>query len=54
MPGGIFSPAIDDGFYAQIGSLKAGAHTLHIHAENPSAAFVLDVTYNLSIKHVGK
>jgi hypothetical protein len=50
VPGGIFSPAIDDGYYAQIESLKPGAHTLHIHAENPSAGFVLDVTYNLSVK----
>jgi hypothetical protein len=49
-PGGVFSPAIDDGYYAQIDGLKAGPHTLHVHAENPSAGFVLDVTYNLTVK----
>jgi hypothetical protein len=49
VPVGIFSPAIDDGVYAHIGALKAGAHTLHIHAENPSAGFVLEVTYNLNV-----
>jgi hypothetical protein len=50
-PGGIFSPAIDDGYYAQIESLKPGVHTLHVHAENPSAQFLLDVTYNLTVVH---
>ena len=49
VPTGIFSPAIDDGVYAHIGALKAGPHTLHIHAENPSAGFVLEVTYNLNV-----
>ncbi len=52
VPAGIFSPAIDDGVYAHIGALKAGAHTLHIHAENPSAGFVLEVTYNLNVTSV--
>lgn len=49
VPAGIISPAIDDGVYAHIGALKAGVHTLHIHAENPSAGFVLEVTYNLDV-----
>ena len=48
VPAGVLSPVIDDGVYAHIGSLKAGMHTLHIHAENPSAGFVLEVTYNLN------
>lgn len=48
-PAGIFSPAIDDGFYVQLKPLKVGAHTLHIHAENVSAGFTLDVTYNLMV-----
>lgn len=51
-PAGVFSPAIDDGVYAHIGALKAGMHTLHIHAENPSAGFVLEVTYNLNVTAV--
>ena len=49
VPAGILSPAIADGVYAHIGALKAGVHTLHIHAENPSAGFVLEVTYNLDV-----
>jgi hypothetical protein len=49
VPAGVYSPAIDDGVYAHIGALKAGPHTLHIHAENPSAGFVLEITYNLNV-----
>jgi hypothetical protein len=49
VPTGIYSPAVDDGFYVRLEALKAGNHTLHIHAENPSAGFVLDVTYNLNV-----
>lgn len=52
VPTGILSPVIDDGVYAYIGSLKPGSHTLHIHAENPSAGFILEVIYNLNVKHV--
>ena len=52
VPAGVYSPAIDDGIYAHIGNLKAGPHTLHIHAENPSAGFVLEVTYNLNVARV--
>lgn len=52
VPAGVLSPVIDDGVYAHLGSLKAGSHTLHIHAENPSAGFVLEVTYNLTVTHV--
>ena len=52
VPAGVLSPVIDDGVYAHIGSLKAGMHTLHIHAENPSAGFVLEVTYNLNVTRV--
>jgi hypothetical protein len=49
---GVFSPAIDDGAYVHLRSLKPGAHVVHIHAENPFAGFALDVTYNLSVTHV--
>ena len=52
VPAGVFSPAIDDGVYAHIGTLRAGPHTLHIHAENPSAGFVLELTYNLNVTKV--
>jgi hypothetical protein len=46
---GIYSPAIDDGFYVRLKPLAVGSHTLQIHAEQPDAGFVLDVTYNLNV-----
>jgi hypothetical protein len=49
VPAGIYSPAVDDGFYVGLEPLKLGDHVLHIYAENPGAGFVLDVTYNLNI-----
>jgi hypothetical protein len=49
VPAGIYSPSADDGFYATLPPLDAGIHTLHIHAENPDQAFVIDVTYNLNV-----
>ena len=52
VPAGVLSPAIDDGVYVHFRALKPGAHIVHIHAENPSVGFVLDVTYNLSVTHV--
>ena len=52
VPGGVYSPSIDDGVYVHLGALKPGAHVVHIHAENASAAFFLDVTYMLTVEHV--
>jgi hypothetical protein len=52
VPAGIYSPAVDDGFYVRLKSLPVGDHTLHFHAENPSAGFSLDVTYNLTVVSV--
>jgi hypothetical protein len=49
VPAGIYSPAVDDGFYVRLNPLTVGSHTLHIHAENPSTSFVTDVTYNLTV-----
>jgi hypothetical protein len=46
---GIYSPAVDDGYYVQLKPLEVGNHTLHMHAENPSASFSLDVTYSLTV-----
>ena len=46
---GIYSPAVDDGYYVKLNPLAVGSHTLHIHAEQPSAGLVLDVTYNLNV-----
>jgi hypothetical protein len=49
VPAGIYSPAVDDGIYVLLKPLPLGHHTLHFHAENPSAGFSLDVTYNLTV-----
>ena len=49
MPAGIYSPVVDDGYYAFLGPLKEGSHVLRVHAEIPGISFVLDVTYNLTV-----
>jgi hypothetical protein len=49
VPAGIYSPAVDDGFYVRLNPLTVGNHTLHIHAENPSTGLVVDITYNLTV-----
>jgi hypothetical protein len=49
VPAGIYSPAVDEGFYLRLRPLEVGRHTLRIHAENPSAGFTLDVTYDLTV-----
>lgn len=54
VPAGIFSPAVDDGLYVTLDPLRAGSHTLHIHAENPSQGFELDVTYTLNVIAVSR
>ena len=46
---GVYSPAVDDGYYAHINPLHVGSHTLHIHAESLPTGFVLDVTYHLNV-----
>ncbi len=49
MPGGVYSPTVDEGYYVRLNPLSAGAHTLHFHAENPGWGFLTDVTYNLTV-----
>lgn len=49
LPAGVYSPAVDEGFYVGLDPLEVGNHTLHIHAEQPSNNFILDVTYNLTV-----
>lgn len=50
VPAGVFSPAVDDGFYVLLGPLTIGSHTLHIHGKIPgSQGFVVDVTYKLKV-----
>jgi hypothetical protein len=47
VPAGIYSPAVDDGFYVLLERLPEGSHTLHFHAE--SGSFTQDITYNLTV-----
>jgi hypothetical protein len=54
LPAGIYSPAVDDGYYVRLNPLKVGEHQVIIHAENTSAGFVVDVTYNLTVVPVAK
>jgi hypothetical protein len=49
VPGGIYSPAVDDGFYVLLNPLSIGKHALHFHAENSSLGITEDVTYNLTV-----
>ncbi len=49
VPAGVYSPAVDDGFYVMLNPLTIGPHILHIHGEIPDIGFFLDVTYNLNI-----
>jgi hypothetical protein len=52
VPAGIYSPAVDDGFYVLLDKLpaRARAYTLHFHAENPNDPLhPQDVTYNLTV-----
>jgi hypothetical protein len=50
---GIYSPAVDEGFYVLLDPLSVGPpHTLHFHAENPSQAVFEDITYILNVMPV--
>jgi hypothetical protein len=46
---GIYSPAVDDGFYVLLNPLSVGSHALHFHAERPAGTIVQDVTYHLTV-----
>jgi hypothetical protein len=47
LPVGVYSPGVDDGYYAVVDRLRAGAHVLHIHGEQPGST--QDVVYNLNV-----
>ncbi len=49
VPAGIYSPAVDDGYYAAIEPLKRGDHTIYFHAEIPASQTIEDVTYHLTV-----
>jgi hypothetical protein len=48
VPGGVYSPSVDEGFYVQLKPLAAGTHTVHIQASGPGG-FSQDVTYDLTV-----
>ena len=52
-PTGVFSPAVDEGYYVRLKPLSEGDHTLHIEAES-AGGFAVDVTYNLTVVPVLK
>lgn len=47
---GVSCGTVDDGYYLMLAPLSAGAHAVHFHGEFPSSGFVLDVTYNLTVR----
>ena len=48
VPAGIYSPAVDDGYYVILEPLKPGKHTIHFQAEQPSQPKT-DVIYDLTV-----
>jgi hypothetical protein len=52
VPAGVYSPAVDDGYYVRLSPLAVGDHTLRIRSKNPSMNFTLDVTYKLTVAPV--
>jgi hypothetical protein len=46
---GVFSPAVDDGYYAHLDPLRAGTYQLKIYGEVPAFGSVQDITYNLTV-----
>lgn len=48
VPAGIFSPAVDDGFYVKLKNLEVGNHILQFSAETASGV-MQDVTYHLTV-----
>jgi hypothetical protein len=47
-PAGIYSPAVDDGFYVRLKPLEIGNHTIRFHAEGPDGS-IQDVRYDLTV-----
>ena len=49
VPAGIYSPAVDDGYYVTLGPLKPGGHMIHFQAEQPTQTLPTDVTYTITV-----
>jgi hypothetical protein len=50
-PEGTTSLSVADGVYLMLAPLCAGHHMIHFHAEVPAFNFLLDITYNITVKH---
>lgn len=48
VPGKVYSPAVDEGYYATLKPLKIGEHKLHFTAVNAKGS-QQDITYNLTV-----
>ncbi len=48
VPAGVYSPAVDDGYYALLEPLPAGKHTVFFHVE-ASGESIGDITYHLTV-----
>jgi hypothetical protein len=49
VPSGVYSPAVDDGYYATIEPLKPGDHTIYFHAETTADQTNENITYHLTV-----
>lgn len=49
VPAGVYSPAVDDGYYLTIDRLEQGRHTLRLLVKKASGEVLQDVTYKLKI-----
>lgn len=47
---GFYFPGVDDGYYVMLKPLTPGKHTIHFHGEGQVWNWVLDVTYNVTVK----
>jgi hypothetical protein len=54
LPEGIYSPAVDDGYYVLLAPLSRGNHTIHFQAESHSSFgdFTQNITHNLTVEKV--
>ena len=49
IPPGTFSPMVSDGYWILLTPLSTGEHTIHFRGVPDGAAFVVDVTYHLTV-----
>jgi hypothetical protein len=48
VPGGVYGPSVDDGYYLMLKPLSEGGHTLRIRSADPKLS--QDVTYHLTVR----